>query len=52
MANGDSKITPSHVKAGILGLFQPAEGGENLERFVFLKDAVAKVPDLKVDENP
>lgn len=50
LANGDSKITPSHIKAGITGLFQP--GDESLERFAFLKDAVAKVPDLKVEEVP
>lgn len=50
LANGDSKITPSHVKAGITGLLDG--GAENLERFGFLREAVAKIPDLKIEEVP
>lgn len=48
LANGDSKITPSHIKAGITGLLDG--GAENLERFAFLRDSVSKIPDLKVEE--
>lgn len=48
VANGDSRITPSHVKAGLTGLIDG--GAENLERFAFLRDAISKIPDLKVEE--
>jgi hypothetical protein len=43
--NGDSKVTPGHVRAVIDGKgAQPYLG--------FLKEAVSKVPELKVSTNP
>lgn len=54
----DSKINPCHIRAAILGA--PAGGGvanshlvtgQGQEKFMFLKEAVVKVPELKVCPN-
>lgn len=47
LTNNDSKITPSHIKAAL------SNGDLNkLEKFTFLREAMSKIPDLKVLEQP